>query len=1271
MNETAGKTILIVEDEAIVAIIEKKNLEQYGYKVITASSSARAVDLALNNMNIDLILMDINLGEDTDGTETAEIILEKRNLPIVFLSSHTEPEIVEKTEKITSYGYVVKNAGTTVLDASIKMAFKLFEANLVLSEKNDALHHHSQLLENIIENFPGFVLWKNPDSVFLGCNTNFARRCGFSSPSDIIGKKDYDLPFHKNEIEIFLADDREIMNSMTPKLHFEEREHIAGGEEIFLDTCKIPLVKPGGDVYGVLTVAMDITERKRWEVALANKTTELKAANEELTATLEEMEAANEELEISQSSLMENEIKLRESEKRLRAVLDATPFPVAIIDRADDKIFFWSRSAYQMFGHTAPTAAEWYKIAYPDPGYRNDVIARRKSFLEKMSGSGDFINTGEYNVTCKDGSIRICEVYTAFITGNLIVTFNDITGKKRAENEIRQTEEQLRILSNNIPHGYVYQVDSGINGEVRKFTYISDGVERIHGVKAADIMNDPMLLYGQFIEEDQKIVAEKETEALKTMSQFTSEIRYINPAGELRCSLFSSTPRLMPDNHLIWDGISIDITDQKLTREKLFETLSRLEEAQEVAKIGFWHLDLITGHLDWTKGIKIIFEIDPDGPAPSFNEFWNFVLPEDKDLVERETARLLQPLDPPECRYVYRIITPAGGIKHLSHIGKQIVNKDGKLLSIYGSVLDITDYKFFEEELVQKNEEITAAYEEMQAANEELEAVNDELVRSGRRLIESESSVRNKLRAILEPDGDISTLELSDIIDIEAIKAIMEDFYNLTGILGALLDVSGNVLVSVGWQDICTKFHRRNPVTLANCRESDTILSSGIQTGTFTAYRCKNNLWDMATPIFIAGKHIGNMFIGQFFYDDETPDENVFREQAKIYGFNEAEYINALRKVPHFSRETVNTAMSFYSKLAVIISTLSFSTIRLSKTIEENRRAAEIISTNERRFEQMIENSSDIIITLDAEGIQRYISSSVERILGYKPDELTDIPVIDLMIHPDDREHTLAAFNRIINEGGGGAQYRHRHKNGGWVYLEGWGTNQLGNPDIRGIVVNVRDITESKKAGEKIQKLLNEKEIILREVHHRVKNNMNSISGLLKLQAEMQDSGEIKNILLEAAGRIASMKHLYNRLYVTGNDRNVPVREYITPLADEIIRLFPLRTGITVRTEIDDITLDATITSTLGIILNEILTNSLKYAFTGYTKGEITVSMSKNSGILKVIIGDNGAGMPESVSFDNSSGFGLKLIEMLVDQMQGTVSIERGNGTRFVIELKI
>ena len=147
---------------------------------------------------------------------------------------------------------------------------------------------------------------------------------------------------------------------------------------------------------------------------------------------------------------------------------------------------------------------------------------------------------------------------------------------------------------------------------------------------------------------------------------------------------------------------------------------------------------------------------------------------------------------------------------------------------------------------------------------------------------------------------------------------------------------------------------------------------------------------------------------------------------------------------------------------------------RLRREVAARTVAENALLERERHYEQLLQNSFDTVVILDADGTQRYVSASAEAVHGYSSAELEGIPVIEQMIHPDDQARVLAAFQQIIETGSGGADYRHRRKGGGWVHLEARGTNQLDNPDIRGVVVNVRDITEQKQAETQYRTLFEE-----------------------------------------------------------------------------------------------------------------------------------------------------------------------------------------------------
>lgn len=214
---------------------------------------------------------------------------------------------------------------------------------------------------------------------------------------------------------------------------------------------------------------------------------------------------------------------------------------------------------------------------------------------------------------------------------------------------------------------------------------------------------------------------------------------------------------------------------------------------------------------------------------------------------------------------------------------------------------------------------------------------NDSVI--GNRAGVREEELQARLDTLLSPDEDISGEEVRQIIDFQQTQELMNSFYKVTRITIGLVDLKGNILVATGYQDICTKFHRLHPQTLANCIESDVYLSQeGLVEENCKIYKCKNNLWDIATPINVAGKHIANLFIGQFFFEDEVPDYEVFRRQAETYGFDTEEYLAALERIPRLSRETVHNVMEFYSHLARMVAELSYRNIRLAKELVERKR---------------------------------------------------------------------------------------------------------------------------------------------------------------------------------------------------------------------------------------------------------------------------------------------------------------------------------------------
>jgi PAS domain S-box-containing protein len=225
-----------------------------------------------------------------------------------------------------------------------------------------------------------------------------------------------------------------------------------------------------------------------------------------------------------------------------------------------------------------------------------------------------------------------------------------------------------------------------------------------------------------------------------------------------------------------------------------------------------------------------------------------------------------------------------------------------------------------------------------------------------------------------------------------------------------------------------------------------------------------------------------------------------------------------------------------------------------------------------------------------------------------------------------------------------------------------------GSPHIISVT---RDISERKEAEENIKRQLAEKEILLKEVHHRIKNNITAIGSIISLNLQAIRNQEAIAVLQDVVSRINSMRILYDKLLLNESYIDLSVKDYIESLAHAIILLFPDRANVTIEKRIDDFHLDAKQLFPLGVILNELLTNTMKYAFSNRETGVIEILLIKTDRHVTLAIQDDGNGLPEGFAINESKGFGLMLVKMLSQQLGGNFSIERHEGTRCKIEFDI
>lgn len=351
-------------------------------------------------------------------------------------------------------------------------------------------------------------------------------------------------------------------------------------------------------------------------------------------------------------------------------------------------------------------------------------------------------------------------------------------------------------------------------------------------------------------------------------------------------------------------------------------------------------------------------------------------------------------------------------------------------------------------------------------------------------------------------------------------------------------------------------------------------------------------------------------------------------------------------------------------------------TFGVNQDITERKRIEESLREREEKYKFALEGSGL------GEWDWDYTTGKVKRnerwaqMLGYTPDEIEETlqQGVDLR-HPVDLPH----IERAIADHIAGLidhysiEYRMRTKGGGYKWIHDCGKIMV--RDASGAPLRLcgthADIDEAKRARDTIQKLLAEKELLLQEVHHRVKNSMNTVSSLLSLQEHAITDESAKSALRNAGNRIRSVSLLYDKLYKTDEYSELSLKTYLSSLADEVVGNFPNRRGVTLIKELDDLSLDARKLQSLGIIMNELLTDIMKYAFKGRAEGRIAISSKRGESSATILVEDDGVGMPPAVDFEHSTGFGLQLVQALTRQLDGEIRIERDKGTRFVLEFPV
>lgn len=344
----------------------------------------------------------------------------------------------------------------------------------------------------------------------------------------------------------------------------------------------------------------------------------------------------------------------------------------------------------------------------------------------------------------------------------------------------------------------------------------------------------------------------------------------------------------------------------------------------------------------------------------------------------------------------------------------------------------------------------------------------------------------------------------------------------------------------------------------------------------------------------------------------------------------------------------------------------------INETLEALQKSRQALIESEGKFRQLVESAPVVIytaeVTPEGDCIFTTLNPAFEKLTGWRQDEWLGKSVIELIL-AEDQPRASKKCETVLQGCHVPSEVRINSKTGKWITCEIVSTPLIKEGQVIGELGIIHDITPHKQLEEQMQASILEKETLLKEIHHRVKNNLQVVSSILNLQASRCADEQTRLVFQETQNRVRSMALIHEKLYRSRNSAQVNSEEYICSLVDYLGSIFKsYAPGVEVVVKASDLMLDIDRAVSCGLIITELVTNAFKHAFLPDQSGQIEVNLytDRSSNII-LRVADTGKGFPEDDGFRQKASLGLQLVDILVRQLNGSIEMHRRGGSQFVI----
>jgi PAS domain S-box-containing protein len=1290
--------ILYVDDNPMDRMLVRHSLEkEHGGFFLTEADSEEEFLEHIKSQEFDIVLTDFNI-LGYEGLQVLDTVLQEQpETPVIIVTGTGSESVAVESMKRGAADYVIKSAKHIMkLPETILRALELKKIKQEKEKVIGKLEINRQNLnaaEKIakIGNFTwdvetGEVTWSEGLYFVLGYDH-----------SETIDYQKINQQIHHPEdlerVTKWLFDCIQSGNDqLTPNIYRLIRKD---SSVIYVQTTGIIKRTAGKSI--VFATVQDISERKQHEKKLqamnqqlAAHEQQLKAANHQLTASEEQLRANEEELkkQLEKSERqrkasmiilkdltrttreLEEEMrirgkaekKLKENEAKLQNIIDNST-NLFYTHTVDHEITFLSPQVLEILGYTEEEAMKrWTDFATDNP-----INEEGFKITENAIKTGERQPTYELELQRKDGKKILVEVREAPLVENgkviaIVGSLTDITERKKAEEKLKNSEAKFRSYVDSAPDGIFIADEKG------KYVDVNPAATQITGYSREELLNlsIPDLLQPDFIEKGMKGFNE-----LTQKGTVNVDLGFVTKSGEY-CFWNVSAVKLSDTRFL---GFVKDITDRKKAEEALKDSEDFLNRTGEIARVGGWYLCDKFDKVYWTQTTGRIHEL-PDGYFPSLEEAINYYHPDDQALVAKCVEAAINEEKPFD--FETRLITAKGNLVWVQALGQPEM-KNGKCVRLSGTFQDITERKKAEIALRESESSLQDAQRIANIGNWSLDITSGEVHMSDEmfHLIgisksegldvsqhekyytpESWAAFQKALQKV-QKTGENYKIEM-EFADKDAGcrfaiargEAVFDENKNLIALKGTLQDI-----------------------TERKQAENESKLSKNLL----------RKVMDIV-PTFICAKNLEGRFILinkklTDFYgttvdemtgilhadicEDEDELQDMLTADREVIESGKVKFIpEETMKNPDGSITVLETHKIPFTALgepAVLIASLD---------ITERKQAEEKLLKSEEKYHELIATTSEGFWLLDSKKKTVDVNQSLCDMLGYSRNKMIGKTPMEFADEENKKifEEQTSKITSTLHRS---YEILLRRKDGINIPTI-FNATTLFDKDGKpfGSFAFITDITERKEAEVKIEKELRENKILLSEIHHRVKNNLQTLSSLLQLQKDLIVTKEDAiNAFESSQDRIIAMARAYELLLHSEYMSDVNVAEYIKSIVHQLKYSYDLESNISIKYNLENCHMEIQELSKTGLIINELVTNAFKYAFKEKEKGTVIISLKEKNDIIYIEIADNGVGLPKDADFEGSETLGLSLVSMMILELQGTLNYKVKNGTKFMIKI--